>query len=123
MRKAFVWVEARAETSSAPTNDEPMPTDCVTGRGGACLLPIGGSCIRRLQLLLEAVEELAGEFFHRSLHEARPHAGNRATAGHVGVPVHARLVVIQRGQVHIASHVNVTAGRLATSFDDHKLWR
>src|SRR6266487_3805302 len=76
----------------------------------------------RIQPALEASKKLVGQFVRCTLHQARPDTGNRPAHRHGRLPVHARLVLLQSGEVHLASHLHGTSRRFSPSLDDHALW-
>src|SRR5207245_126608 len=117
--------EIGAATSKARIGSVHLPRACIKN----CIPTINGAfhrnlttCVHRirsLQLGLDTIEKLCCKSFCRTLHQARPHAGDGTTDDDVGFPVHACFTALKRSETHITKQVNSASRRFTTPLHSH----
>src|SRR5437868_15501670 len=65
--------------------------------------PTGARGFSRLQLRLETLEKLPGEFLGGLMKQTCSDAGNRPAHRHLGSPIHARMSSINGRKIHPAN--------------------
>src|SRR2546423_12197582 len=88
---------------------------------GAEELSTSARGFRSLQLRLETIEKLPGEFLGGLMEKTCSDTGNRPAHRHLGSPIHARVFSVNGREIHPAREVNRAPRRFSASLYDHQV--